>query len=59
MNLEEIFKAYSNESKAMQAFKAMREEQGVVCKKCQSTAHYWKSNKNHYQCKSCKFRTGL
>ena len=40
-------------------FKAQRDKQGVVCKKCSCTEHYWKKDKWSYECKSCKFRISL
>jgi hypothetical protein len=50
---------FNNESKCEQKIRQAREKQGVVCKKCQSTSHYWKSDKKCWECKSCKFRTSL
>jgi hypothetical protein len=49
MILSEIFTSYSNEKKAKIAFKKLRDEQGVTCKKCQSLHHYWKADKNDAQ----------
>jgi Zn finger protein HypA/HybF involved in hydrogenase expression len=57
--LSEIFTKYSNEKKAKNAFKKLRDEQGVVCKKCQCSDHYWKADKWQYECKKCRFRTTL
>ena len=34
MILAELFSKYSTEIKAKKAFKAFRDEQGVICKKC-------------------------
>jgi transposase-like protein/DNA-directed RNA polymerase subunit RPC12/RpoP len=31
----------------------------VVCAKCGGTNHYWKQDKEMYECKSCGFRTSL
>jgi hypothetical protein len=59
MILSEIFTSYSNEKKAKIAFKKLRDEQGVTCKKCQSLHHYWKADKCQYECKQCRFRTTL
>ena len=38
-------------------FKLEREKEGVICKKCSQTEHYWLSSK--WQCKNCSFRTTL
>lgn len=59
MKLSEIFKKYSTERKAKIAFKQLRDEQGIVCKKCKHKQHYWKADKWQYECKSCGFRTTL
>ena len=59
MILSEIFTRYSNEKKAKIAFKKLRDKQGVICKKCQCTNHYWKADKWQYECKQCCFRTTL
>jgi hypothetical protein len=39
--------------------KEIREKEGVVCKKCKSKEHYWKRDKQLWQCKRCSFRTTL
>ena len=59
MQLLKIFTKFSNEEKAKKEFKAIRDKQGVVCKKCQGKEHYWKQDKEQYECKNCKFRTTL
>lgn len=59
MRLEEIFMKYSTELKAKTAFKVFRDQQGVICKKCEGKEHYWKNDKWQYECKSCRFRTTL
>ena len=40
-------------------FKLEREKEGVICKKCSQTEHYWLSSKWQWQCKNCSFRTTL
>ena len=40
-------------------FKLERENQGIVCKKCSQTEHYWLKSKWQWQCKKCSFRTTL
>jgi len=54
------FTAYFSDEQACRAhFKDQRDQQGVVCKKCSNTTHYWKKDKECYECKSCHFRTSL
>jgi hypothetical protein len=59
MQLVKIFTKFSTEQKAKKAFKVQRDKQGVICKKCSCTEHYWKRDKEQYECKNCRFRTTL
>jgi len=59
MKLKDIFTNYSSEKKSKLAFKQWRDKQGVCCKKCKGTSHYWKADKWQYECKNCRFRTTL
>lgn len=59
MILSEFFRKYPDEDACKMAFKQIRDQQGVVCKKCQGRQHYWKADKWQYECKSCRFRTTL
>ena len=35
----------------------VREKEGIRCKKCERTKHYWRQS--HWQCSECTFRTTL
>ncbi len=59
MNLIEFSERYPDESSCQNAFKELREKEGIICKKCGGTSHYWKSDKMSFECKKCKFRTSL
>ena len=59
MKLKDVFTKYSTEKKSKLAFKQLRDNQGVCCKKCKGTDHYWKAGKWQYECKNCGFRTTL
>ena len=59
MNIFSFTANFTDEDSCRQHFKTERDKQGVVCKRCQRTEHYWLQNKWSYQCKSCKFRTSL
>ncbi len=50
---------FGDEKTCREHFKSERDKQGVVCKKCKNTNHYWKKDKECYECKSCRFRTSL
>lgn len=59
MNIFTFTAHFGDENTCRLDFKAQRDMQGVVCKKCGSTHHYWKQDKWSYECKSCSFRTSL
>jgi len=59
MKLIDFFKHYPDEESCQAAFIAYRLQEGVKCKKCGSTSHYWKKNREQWECKSCKHRTTL
>lgn len=59
MNMFAFTAHFGDEKSCREHFKSERDKQGVVCKKCGSTNHYWKKDKECYECKSCRFRTSL
>jgi len=59
MNLIEFFKEFPDERSCREKFREMRQKAGVVCKKCSHTTHYWKKDKECFECKKCHFRTTL
>ena len=50
---------FPTESSCRTDFKLQREKEGVFCKQFRSSTHYWSKGKSQWECKSCKFRTGL
>ena len=59
MRLSEFYKSFPNESSCREAFREKRTNEGVICKKCGGKEHYWKKDKECFECKECKFRTSL
>ena len=59
MNLLNFVATYPNEESCKRKWKEMRDKQGVICPKCGCTSHYWKSDKENYECKSCGYRQSL
>jgi len=59
MKLLEFYKHYPDEQSCRDAFKNKREQEGIRCKKCGNTAHYWKKNREEWECKKCSYRTRL
>lgn len=59
MAILDFYKHYPDEESCMLKFKAVRDKDGVGCKKCGCIDHYWKKDKWSYECKKCGFRTSL
>lgn len=50
---------FKDEESCRMHYKEQRDKEGVTCKRCGSTEHYWLKNKWAYQCKSCESRQTL
>jgi len=59
MKLLEFIKDYPDETSCREHFRLQREREGIKCKKCGSTDHYWLKSKWQWQCKQCEFRTTI
>jgi len=59
MNLFDFGLRFPDEDSCIEFFKAKREELGIKCPKCKNTTHYWKKDKQMFQCKQCGYRTAL
>lgn len=59
MNLLNFVSNFPDEESCKAKWKEYREDLGVVCPKCNSTEHYWKSDKECFECKKCKYRQSL
>lgn len=59
MNLIKFIETFPDESSCKIKFKEIRDSEGVVCRKCGNTDHYWLQTIEQYQCKKCKTRTTL
>ena len=59
MNLIKFIESFPDEASCRIKFKEYRDTQGVICRKCGSTDHYWLKTIEKYQCKKCKTRTSL
>ncbi|NLA48056.1 MAG: IS1595 family transposase [Bacteroidales bacterium] len=59
MNLIKFIESFPDESSCRVKFKEFRDDQGVICRKCGGTDHYWLQTIEQYQCKKCKTRTTL
>lgn len=59
MNLLNFVEQYFDEENCRLKFKSYRDIQGVVCPDCGHREHYWKKDKDNYQCKKCGKRQSL
>jgi transposase-like protein/Zn ribbon nucleic-acid-binding protein len=59
MNLLNFVSSYPDEASCKAKWKEYRDKQGVVCPHCQSKSHYWKNDKECYECKTCGYRQSL
>lgn len=59
MNLIEFIQTYNTELKCSELFKEIRDKEGISCKRCGGTNHYWLGTRDRYRCKQCKWETTL
>jgi len=50
MNIFSFGVHFTDEKSCRLHFKEQRDKEGVVCKRCKGTEHYWLQNKWSYQC---------
>ena len=59
MNLFEFMDRFPDEDACFKHFMEVRNKLGVKCKRCGHSDHYWKSDRESYQCKNCGKRITL
>lgn len=59
MSLINFIEKFPDEESCKQKFKEYRDHVGVVCSQCGGKDHYWKKDKEQYECKACSTRTTL
>ncbi len=59
MRIANFFRDFPDDKSCRLHFKLQREREGIKCKRCKGTHHYWLDSKSQWQCKSCGFRTTL
>lgn len=59
MNIIQFTKEFPDDIACRSHFRASREREGVVCKKCSCTKQWWLKNKSQWKCSQCGFRTTL
>jgi transposase-like protein len=59
MNLLHFTLQYPDEKSCKSHWKEYRDKQGVICPHCGQSEHYWKKDKECYECKQCGKRQSL
>jgi ISXO2-like transposase domain/Transposase zinc-ribbon domain len=59
VNIIKFIESFPDEKSCKDHFKGVREKEGIVCKKCGCSKHYWLKAKYQWQCSECDFRTTL
>ena len=59
MNIIKFIESFPDENSCREHFRQIREQEGIVCKKCGCKNHYWLKAKWQWQCSECRFRTTL
>jgi len=59
MNLSMYLEKYSDESKCIEYLRDLRIKEGVKCKKCGHTEHYYRKGDLKFECKSCHNRQSI
>ena len=59
MKLIDFISEFPDEESCKTKLREYRERHGVVCPRCGSILHYWKRDKECFECKSCHYRQSL
>ena len=59
MKIIDFITNFPDESSCKSKWKGYRDKQGVLCSRCGGTDHYWKKDKENYECKNCRYRQSL
>lgn len=59
MNIREFHLNYQDEESCKAKWRALREEQGIICRKCGHNHHRWKKDREQWECKQCGDRMTL
>jgi hypothetical protein len=59
VNIINFVEQFPDENSCKEHFRRVREQEGITCKKCRCTKHYWLKAKYQWQCSECRFRTTL
>jgi len=57
MNIIEFNNYFPDEVSAQNHIQCMREKEGIICRKCQHSEHYWCKSIGKWTCKNCHYQT--
>lgn len=59
MKLIDFVNQFPDEQSCREYFREHHQKDGIVCRKCKGTSHYWMKSIGQFQCKTCRTRTTL
>src|SRR5687768_7194799 len=59
MNILQFQKRFPNEEACREYLRLKREQEGITCKRCNHTRHYWISGTQKWMCAKCESTTNL
>jgi DNA-directed RNA polymerase subunit M/transcription elongation factor TFIIS len=59
MNLFTFSDKFPDEDSCKVYLKSLRVKEGIICKRCAGILHYWKKDKEVFECKQCSLRMSL
>lgn len=59
VNLLNFIEKFPDEECCITYFKNIREQIGIICRKCGFNEHYWLLGKHQFECKKCKYRNTI
>lgn len=59
MNILGIINRFPTEESCIAFFRELKEANGIICRACGSTEHYWNRVYKSHDCKKCFYRTTL
>jgi transposase-like protein len=59
MNFETFLDYFPSSEHCLNLLKQIRENELISCKQCGNDNHYWKHDKQKFECKNCNYRMSL
>lgn len=59
MTILEFINHFSEEKDCKSYYRQIREQEGIIHKRCEGQKHYWLKNREVFECSHCKLRTSI